>query len=1605
MQKFKNLKEKLTLKQMAFVFMFFIIWGILLVVIPTFAKAKLTQTGSTNLQEKVQTLVTSTIDASSRKKQNEQVNPGSTASGTNSIYINNVHEVNATGSAVSEKSAANLAEAVKLTYTIHQATHGPGINVWGEGFNNDKKRSDFPIIKDKYTSIMKESPLWASKATSSGWSSSTTSATSESTYSYLTSELYGQAYEQGQNIAITNVSKRFTLSQEAIDAGWKVLGIVPTNLPYGLTYDSSIDTIFGQIKETQENGVYDDRFLVYVTNGSETHRYFITSYQAGGVFWKDTQAPSLLTTDEIVDNGNSLDLNINYFDNSSSLTSKGEADIGKYVTTNDNGSITVKAGKSIYDANSQVIGSNNIPGVTYTKSYGSISGITTKSGIFSSLAVAQDFDSKENNEWSQSSQEANESLTLTVRPSISIENVNVGDSSIPVTVSNGTTKVSLTLPDEKTVEAELDSNSKWKITGGTSAAAKIGTEVGSGTTLSIPATPSSISFGIYNINATATAENVTAILLTESINLTSSSNENVVAKLNKDAGRWVPSSVGGMEVVTKETAQAAKDITDTWIYLSDNSQPGRVFCKTNNPDGGYSVRTMEIRNELATTDSYGSSTGINKYRIFEYDQTYSSTGEITAVNTYRTDSKEIPTIVTVSYDAQTDTWTSSDSSTVSAIKAISEEKWATGDDGYEHTANKDEKDIQYKTTGNGITKPVYKCSDKWTISTSSGFKGVVNRVSNKTRNYASVKNSMPTASATSYTSDLNNSVNLIDSSKVTYSDKEDTASQKQTIISKVTVTDPEKNTVEYEPKEKVTAWKTAVQNLIDKEKDLFKKETELNESINTKNTTDATIKSKITSLSTEEEKLNSAQNEFDIASSIVDNGGLTGDELVAAQAKKTKTSTELNTIKASVESIKSELADLQTEAKSEESLELEKYNACKLALQELKEDESLVDAAREAIKEEASTVLSDITDYKLSLIGTYKITVYVLDSSSNLKIEGLNKQLNSKKFYMTGDIVYTEVSTSYNLTSNPLDIKGDDVSSYDIQGASQSATPSFTFTDDTEIFGYNKKTYSLDSTEAKDKDDNIIGSYSINSSTGEVTFTPNKDFTGTPKSATITLTVVFGDEAPQITKQASITYTPRSVGVTPEGIDTTTKWFQGDSQSAKVVFTPGSVEIEGVTKTVEIDTTSYRLLDKDQNEVRSTEAYASDGTTIVGTYSITSDGTVNFTPTKEGKAYQSTLKPATVQVKDLNGTKATANWTPEIVPITPSAKESATSGNQGAKETSKVDFDSADTDTSKIKFFSGSAQIEGQTKTVGIDKSTLTLLDANDNPVTELSVYSKDSGKKIGTYKLVKSTSGTYEVTFIPTAEFTGVVEAVKVRVADENRVMITTTYTPTVTQVKAEGYDKEITGKEGEIQKGTPDFIFNDDSHITNKTFSFEDDKTTITVDGEGKYSIDTNTGEVTFEPVYEFIGRGTGVVVELTAILTAEDGTTTTVYSSAKLTPNVEPIKTKYVDTDRNEIPGYPEEEGVQPKKDIPGYDYVKTETDQDKNILHIYRKQESPSPTPTPTPSDDGDKQGTNHDSHNDNQTSAITGDNQPIALGISCLIFGLFLFLKTRKKLNK
>ena len=480
------------------------------------------------------------------------------------------------------------------------------------------------------------------------------------------------------------------------------------------------------------------------------------------------------------------------------------------------------------------------------------------------------------------------------------------------------------------------------------------------------------------------------------------------------------------------------------------------------------------------------------------------------------------------------------------------------------------------------------------------------------------------------------------------------------------------------------------------------------------------------------------------------------------------------------------------------------------------------------------------------------------------------------------DMNGTKVSAKYTPTVTPVRPTGEEVTSEDIQGKTQTGKPTFTEGDPVVPMD--------DSVPATFEDGSTTktipgeGTYTV-APDGTVTFVPEKSFTGKGTGVTVVRVDKNGTKA-------SAKYTPTVIPVTPTADPAESTGVQGQEQTGKPMFNPGNPEVpidDSVPATFEDGKTTKTV----------------DG---VGTYTVAPDGTVTFKPVPSfvGKA------PAVTVVRvDRNGTKASATYTPTVTPVTPTSEDVTSTDVQGKKQTGTPVF------------------TPGNPAVPMDDKVPATFEDG--------STTKKVDGE--GTYTVAPD--GT--VTFVPEKSFTGTATGVTVKRVDKNGTAITAKYTPTVTPVTPTGEPAESIGPKGQEQTGKPTFTpgnpevpMNDEVPAT-----FEDGSTTKKVDGVGTYTV-AKDGTVTFKPEPEFVGKAPSVTV------VREDKNGTKV--SATYTPTVTP-STKYVDNKGNAIPGYPEVDGTVEKKDIPGYAYVGTKTDEKGNTTHIYEKVVTPVPTPTP------------------------------------------------------
>ena len=471
-------------------------------------------------------------------------------------------------------------------------------------------------------------------------------------------------------------------------------------------------------------------------------------------------------------------------------------------------------------------------------------------------------------------------------------------------------------------------------------------------------------------------------------------------------------------------------------------------------------------------------------------------------------------------------------------------------------------------------------------------------------------------------------------------------------------------------------------------------------------------------------------------------------------------------------------------------------------------------------------------------------------------------------------------------TVTPKEITADPETSTDVQGKEQKKTPTFKTEGDSATPVTPSAQYPAKLVDPKTgaKVDSVTvdgeGTYTINPTTGEVTFQPLPTFTGTASGVDVTLTAPVGQDkdGQPVTATATTKYTPTVTAVTPTADPATSTGVQGETQKGTPTFTEGNTDVP-------IKEGSVKLLNPDGTEATGPVDALDPSGKKVGEYTVDpTTGVVTFTPTD--KSYTGKVQPAKVQAEDKNGTKVSTTYTPNIVGVTPKATPATTEDIQGKTQESPVSFEG------------GKTTIAGEEKTVDIDPSTYTLLGEDGQPATE--VPAKDpNGKVIGKYTL-KTVDGKAVAVFEPTDKtYSGEVQPVKVQAKDKNGTAVETTYTPKITPVTPTAEPKETTDIQGKEQNGKPEFKpGNPDVPMDDEVpATFEDGATTKTIPGEGTYTVAPD-GTVTFTPEKNFTGKGTGVTVKRVD----KNGTPVT----AKYTPTVTPVTPTGTDAVTEEVQG---------------------------------------------------------------------------------------------------
>ena len=1438
------------------------------------------------------------------------------------------------------KENGEFATATGKTYK--ELDGNPAYRIYVKGFQSENTevvaknnpqpgtgaRTDLPLSKTEAQKLGREAAMWNNKLRASGQNNNTNSYGSGGAYEYLATEIYGYTYEQGNHyVYLKDVTKRFDLNDEAKAAGYTIKSVTPSNLPPGLGYNAATDTVEGYVGASIQNGVYDFRYELTVAKGDTEQKVFFRDLQAGWIGWQDSTAPRIQGSSTMVTIGEDVSHELQYVDNDGvnkdTRANYQREDGSKFVAgskTAPNSSAkkaefvaadgtTVKSmnNPQTVTAYTTLNGKTNgtkpvslddtIPGLTYAPETGLITGKPTEAGIFTVAALAKDYNSA--SAWNMNGQEAHENITIAVAPKITVKNVEAYATSVPVTISNGANKAEITTPDGKVTKlAVKDGN--WVVAAGTTNTAVqegvvLAPVATSGeSTINLTVTPEATKYvGVDSIAAKATTDKVQAYLQRETVKVKDHNQKEYVATFNRATGKYS---------LPMEDAYHLEENGDNTILTER-----RVYTEAQ-PNGDVKLFVYEF---TRTWNAKSSATNLVD-KVAEVRKN----GEVTAVgDVFRTEtllpndqtSSTQGRTIKVNYDSVTNQWTASDGSKVTATE-----------------------------TGAG-----------WKVSTDSGFNGYIAFREAVGSDLASIQNAKPTGTSTSYSEEKGATVDLIKSTKanVAFADTIDdktSATDSDTIKTKVTATAPDGTVTTFDGAQaEETAYIQAQRSAAEKTQAAAQAVKEKQEEQN-----------KLASL---QERLDRQIRMVEDAQTALDNLKLrtispTAEEMAqrtlnVAKEIKAKLEADIEAAKGNVATLDSKVTATRTEAvKAEETVE----------------------TARTALKTAAEANLAKANAYVLSQKGRYKVTARAVDSNGVVTTPTVGGTDSGE---VTEDAVAE--TTYYIVVTEPEKSSG-------AQGQKQTDSMADNFNDGKE--GTTVSDYKLVDPTTGNKVSSVTtdqGTYTVDPTTGEVTFTPVEGFVGTATPMKVSANVTFNDESGNpVTVATENTYTPTVYGVQPSADETTGK--QGQTQTSKsgkdrfselntatntpdgtnVDWTTAAYSLEGANAegkvvvdgegTYSIDPTtgvvtfeplptftgkakgvnvqvSVTATDSEGNKVPVTSKgkYTPEVTPVVPTgEGVTSSGkqgqeqtgtpkftqgdetapitineqqpakfVVNGQPvesteipaTKDGKEvgkyvidpltgvvtfkpnkdFTGTPDPAKVVAKDTNGTKVETTYTPTVTPVTPTAEPKETTGKQGQPQTQDTE-----------------SMFKQGDEVAPIDKTTVKLVDPSGNEVTTMPAM-KD-GKEVGTYTIDPTTG---VITFQPNKDFTGTPDPAKVTAKDTNGTKVQTTYTPTVTPVTPTAKPAETTDIQGKTQTGKPTFTPGADEVPMDDEVpaTFEDGSTTKTIPGEGTYTVAPD-GTVTFTPEKTFTGKGTGVTVKRVD----KNGTPVT----AKYTPTVTPV-----------------------------------------------------------------------------------------------------------------
>ena len=1362
------------------------------------------------------------------------------------------------GEGYTDKSEAKSAENGQFTetstgksYTVLDGNQAYRLYVHGYQSENSEReatpnppaaqggRTDLPLSSEEAKKLAKEAPMWKGMPRPTGKAIGNGTYTSGGGYEFIATEIYGYNYDQGNHyVYIKDVKKRFSLSPEATAAGYSIKNIELSNLIPGLAYNKNSDSVEGYVSASIQNGVYDFRYEVTVTkpDGSTTVVPF-KDLKAGWMGWQDTTAPRIAGDSTVVTVGDTISHDFKFTDNDgfANDTRANYKFNGKPIepgkSFSGKATFTGLDGTELTSMNSFVI---NQPHLVVNGEY-----MRSKKPIANTIPGLT-FDPKKNLLEGKASDAGIYTLAVLAK-----DFNNATNSKNPQWTANGQeTHESVTIAvapkiTVKNVEAyakELDVTiSKGANTGEirmpdgtvTKFAVKDGKwVVAEGTT------NSAVSVGTELGAASETADSTFKLAVTSDATkyvgvdniAAKASTDKVKASLQREVVT-VRDKAGNSYVATLNAATGKYAIPDD-----------KAYELVNNGDGTSTLTERRVYTE-AQPD------GAINYIVYEFKRVWTAESNAATL---------VDRVAEVRKNGEV-------KQVVSVDRTITELpfKQVAGTDGVTVQVTYDSVSKQWAAS-DGSKVTATKTNAGWSLETSSGFRGYVAFREATGTQLASIQNAKPAGTSTSYSENKDATVDLIDSEKasVGFKDKIDDKSDNpvsDTIKTKLTVTAPDGTQKVFDAAQA--------------QEDAY---------IAAQRTAAAKTKAAAAAVKNEQDSINDLARQQE----IVDR-----ETKYVANAEEALNKLKLRTVSPTAQELAEQLLADARARLAKETEELRRQEAelpgitAKVATtrQEALDAEAAVETARTALKTAAEANLANAKQYVLSQVGRYKVTVRDVDSNGVVTTPTVGGTDSGE---VTEDAVAE--TTYYIVVTEPKKTSGvkNEPQSTSMEEALKAGQPAGATVSDYKLVDpeTGKRSTSVTTTE---------GTYSVNPTTGEVTFTPKEGFVGNATPVTVEGNVTFNDEAGNPVKvPVSNTYTPTVYGLDKQDDESTGK--QGQPQNsitgAERFSKLNDKENTPDGTNVDMNTAKYSL-----------EGANPEGKVVVpneGTYSIDpATGVVTFEPlpTFKGKAQGVTVK-VTAKATDASGKELEvtekATYTPEVEAVVPTATPKETSGKQGQPQTQDA-----------------TTMFEKGDDTAPIDNTTIKLVDPSGAEVTSLPAM-KD-GKQVGTYTLDPATG---VITFQPNPDFTGTPEPAKVTAADKNGTKVTTTYTPTVTPVVPTATPAKTSGKQGQPQKEDAKKMFHkgdDTAPIDNTTIRLVDPTTNAEVtslpamkDGQqvGTYTLDPATGVITFQPNPDFDGtpepakvtaadkNGTKVTTTYTPTVTPVEPTGTPVTSEGK-------------------------------------------------------------------------------------------------------------------------